>query len=147
MSMLQMLALEINEKTYPIAAGFLGGGFIAVPEKDTYGGIVVINQILAPMSRPVSGGRPRPMFVGGSRRYRDDRSISFENTWFERETFDAEYNVEGTTGGVISFWDITRKPEEEIQKYYATKAREAGYSDASVCQCGGECECCHGEDD
>lgn len=143
--MIQMLALEITEKTYPIAAGFLGGGFLAVPEKDTYGCVVIINEIVTPVARPKGSQGPRIMY-GGPRRYRDDRSISFENTWFERETFDAEYDVNGTTGGVISFWDITRKSEEEIQKYYAEKTKETG-THQGVCRCGGECDYCHGEDD
>jgi hypothetical protein len=144
--MIQMLALQIDQTTYPIAAGFLGGGFLAVPEKDTYGGIVVINQIIAPTVRPVGARNPRIMYSGGGRRYRDERSITFENTWFERETFDAEFNVEGTTGGVISFWEIARKPEAEIQEYYSKKTKELGGHQAE-CRCGGECDYCHGEDD
>lgn len=136
--MLKMLALKIDKDTYPIAAGFLGGGFLAIPEADTYGGVVVINQIVAPVARPVNG-RGRVLYAGGSRRHREDRSITFENTWYEEETFNAEYIVNTTSSAAPSFWEISRKPEAEIQKYYQGKVRDFSES----CPCEGNCEYCH----
>jgi hypothetical protein len=141
--MIQMLALKISKHTYPIAAGFLNAGFLAVPEADTYGCVVVINQIQAPEAKPISGARPRVMYSGtGSRRRNfDERTITFENSWYDEETFNAEFTIDTTSDGSPGFWEITRKPEAEIKKYYSEIYPE---DQQTRCQCEGQCEYCHG---
>lgn len=140
--MLKMLALEINQTTYPIAAGFLGGGFLAVPEIDTYGCYVVINEIVAPTARPVNGRGPRLIRSSSPRRYREDRSITFENTWYEKETFEVEYSVGRPIVSYSPFLEVVRKSEEDIRKYYQEKG--LGHGDHRTnCACEGQCEFCH----
>jgi hypothetical protein len=139
--MLQTLALKIDKHTYPIAAALLNGGFLAIPEKDTYGNVVVINQIIAPQPNLITaGGRRRPHISYGPIRHLDSRSITFENSWYEEETFNAEYTVDTTSNGAPGFWVVSRKPEAEIQKFYKEKLRQEG---GNACACDGQCEYCH----
>lgn len=123
--MIQTKALVINEKTYPIAVALLKGGFLTVPEEETYGCVVVINQIVGQYDKPVSGpGAARRVRYGAQgrlsypgRRIGEDRSITFENVWYDEETFNAEWAMLDEQEPTGSFWNVKRKPEPDYSAY------------------------------
>jgi hypothetical protein len=145
--MLQMKALVINENTYPIAAALLKGGFLTVPEEETYGCIVVINQVVSQFGetrQPItgSGAARRARFLPVRTRYAgSDRAISFENSWYDKETFEAEFTSEflDKQWTENEFWNVKRKPEPT----YEHKTRDFDEVD-DECEIGSDCRRDHG---
>lgn len=138
--MLQIKALVINEANYPIAAALLPSEFLLVPEKDTYGCIVVINQPIGHAPGPISGrGSARRDRLGGGRmpyaprRAPEGRSITFDNSWFDEETFHAEWAIT-EDWATDRFINVERRPMDD--KNQKNIEGDGGCS----CQC--EAACC-----
>lgn len=117
--MLKMFALEINKKNYFIAAALLDGGFLTVPKKDTYGTIVVINQIIGSSAGPVRNATGRRTRFGRAMApyhvIRGGRTLMFENVWYDRAVFDAEFDYNTHDLYTGDFVEIARKPEPEVK--------------------------------
>lgn len=73
---MQTMALEITEKTYPIAVACLPDMFLTIPVNQVYGCFLVINEI--GVLKTEETGMPI-------------KHIAISNTWYDKETFLMRY--------------------------------------------------------
>jgi hypothetical protein len=102
------MAVQINEKTWPVAVACLGGGFAALPFPQVEGAYVVINTPDQHSSR-LPYQRVRTSY--GSR-----DGLSLGNIWLLEDDFLAMYEYDGRKNIESSFVDVKKVADPPIKR-------------------------------
>ena len=106
---IRTMAVQINEKTWPIAVACLGSRIASQPFPEVEGGFLVINTPDQMSGRYVGSRVGRTQY--GSRTYGD--TVSLGNIWLSEDDFRVMYKFDGRKN-TETFFDVLKVADQPL---------------------------------